>query len=70
MLGGLLLVIPGFITDVAGLLLLIPVVRVLILQWLKAAGVLLPGPKSIKPSRSRHGRTIEGEWRRENNKKD
>jgi UPF0716 protein FxsA len=69
MLGGLLLVIPGFITDIAGLLLLIPVVRILVLRWLEAAGILLPGPRT-KPSRRRHGRTIEGEWRRENNKRD
>jgi len=70
MLGGLLLVIPGFITDIAGLLLLIPAVRMLILRWLEAAGVLLPGLKGTKSSRRRHSRTIEGEWRRENNKKD
>jgi len=69
MLGGLLLVIPGFITDIAGLLLLIPVVRILVLRWLEASGIILPGPRS-RPSRHRHGRTIEGEWRREDDEKD
>lgn len=69
MLGGLLLVIPGFITDIAGLLLLIPIVRMFVLRWLEANGILLPGPRA-RSSRHRHGRTIEGEWRRENDKKD
>jgi len=68
MLGGLLLVLPGFITDIIGLFLLIPVVRDLVLKRLVGAGVLVSGP--VKPTvKPVQGRTIEGEFKRENKKK-
>lgn len=61
MFAGFLLFLPGFITDIVGLFLLIPPIRSLILHWLVKVGVVLPGPKT--------GRTIEGEWRHEDNHK-
>ena len=68
MFGGFLLIIPGFITDIVGLLLLIPALRSLILRKLVAGGVLTPGPVGTKP-RSSRGRIIEGEYKREDKKK-
>lgn len=69
MLGGLLLIIPGFITDIMGLLLLIPAVRDLVLKWLVKAGVLVAGPVESQEQEPVQGRTIEGEFHRENKKK-
>jgi UPF0716 protein FxsA len=67
MFGGLLLVLPGFITDIIGLLLLIPVIRDLVLRWLVKSGVLVAGHAKPKP-RSVQGRVIEGEFKHENKK--
>ena len=67
MLGGLLLVIPGFITDIIGLLLLFPIVRKLLLHWLVKIGVIIPG--SAKPKTQVHGRVIEGEFKHERKNK-
>jgi len=58
MLGGLLLVLPGFITDIVGLLLLIPRIRSLVLSLLIRKGTVV-----------QNGRVIEGEFHRENHKK-
>jgi UPF0716 protein FxsA len=69
MLGGLLLILPGFITDIIGLLLLVPMVRDLVLKWLVKVGVLVAGPVNPQEQEFIHGRTIEGEYRRENKKK-
>jgi UPF0716 protein FxsA len=68
MFGGFLLIIPGFITDIAGLLLLIPALRSFILRKLVAGGVLAPGGRA-KP-KPPSGRIIEGEFKREEKKKD
>ena len=68
MLGGFLLVIPGFITDAIGLLLLIPKIRSWLLRWLVAKGILVPGPGGAQPPPV-SGRVIEGEFRREAKKK-
>jgi len=63
--GGLLLVLPGFITDAVGLLLLLLPVRMAILRRLIKSGVFRP--YDMKESTSPH--TIEGEcW--EDKKKD
>jgi len=69
MFGGFLLIIPGFITDIAGLLLLIPALRVFILRKLVAGGVLAAGKGEAKP-KPPSGRVIEGEFKREDKKKD
>lgn len=66
MLAGLLLVIPGFITDIVGLLLLIQPVRLLILRWLITIHVIVPGPMHSKTVE--HGRVINGEYKREDDK--
>lgn len=70
LVGGGLLLVPGFITDTFGLLALIPPVRRAALRWFLARNSTLAagphgpgGPGSPEP---KHGpRTIEGEYRRE-----
>ena len=59
MLAGLLLLIPGFLTDIAALLVLIPATRVLLFGKL-AAAVPSPGPaqSAARPD------VIEGDFRR------
>ena len=69
MFGGLLLIIPGFITDIAGILLLIPVIRILTLRWLIKARILPSDNQTRKQQRYSRGKIIEGEWRREHDKK-
>ena len=65
MISGLLLLLPGFITDAFGFLMLVPPVRkALILAVLKRTGTLQPaapgdGEKTV------HFRIIEGEYRRD-----
>lgn len=56
MFGALLLVMPGFITDSFGLLLLTPSVRSAITKWLISKGMTPPPPKRG---------VIEGEWHRD-----
>lgn len=68
MFAGLLLLIPGFITDSIGILLLIPIIRVAVLHWLVKTKIIVPGP-SQNQQNVPHGRTIEGEWREEKPKK-
>lgn len=58
-LGGGLLVLPGFLTDTIGLLLLIPPVRQIIIN------VISRRVTPIKP-RAESSQTIEGEWREAN----
>jgi UPF0716 protein FxsA len=59
--GGILLLLPGFLSDLAGLLCLLPQTRKLITGWLLQ--------RRIEQQASRSGdntsRTIEGEYRRE-----
>jgi UPF0716 protein FxsA len=71
LLVGLALLLPGFITDAIGFLLLIPPLRrFLIVRWLKARGTLQPGPGAgpgagPQGPEQRSDRIIEGDWRRE-----
>jgi UPF0716 protein FxsA len=67
---GLALLLPGFITDAIGFLLLItPVRRAVIIRLLRSRGILRPG----EPLRPREGSTrgyIEGEFRRHEHRDD
>ncbi len=64
LLTGLALLLPGFITDTVGFVLLIPPLRrALILWYLGRNGTLRPGPPSQGPSVS--GGFIEGDFRRD-----
>lgn len=66
LLVGLALLLPGFITDAVGFLLLIPPLRRwLIVRWLKARGTLQPAPGAQREAETRSERIIEGEYRRE-----
>lgn len=65
---GLALLLPGFITDAVGFLLLIPPLRRwLIVRWLKARGTLRPGPPpgGVGDQETRSDRILEGDYRRE-----
>ena len=62
---GVLLLLPGFITDALGFLLLIPALRrALVVNWLKRRGNLRPGGPGPGPDAGRQG-YIEGEFRRD-----
>ena len=65
MVSGLLLLLPGFITDAFGFLMLVPPVRkALILAVLKRTGTLRPAaPGDVE--KTVHFRIIEGEYRRD-----
>ena len=66
LLVGLALLLPGFITDAVGFLLLIPPLRRwLLVRWLKARGTLQPAPGAPSQPESRSDRIIEGDWRRD-----
>ncbi len=61
---GFALLLPGFITDVIGFLLLIPTIRRhAILRILQQRGILRPGTTRAQASQQSH--YIEGEFRRE-----
>jgi len=70
LVGGALLLTPGFFTDTIGFACLIPIVRRGIIQWMIRCGVLVQvvagraGPRRTKPG----PRTIEGEFWREDDK--
>lgn len=65
LLVGLALLLPGFITDAIGFLLLIPPLRrALVVGWLKRRGTLQPAPGPRSPEQ-RSDRIINGEWRRD-----
>ena len=65
LLVGLALLLPGFITDAIGFLLLIPPLRRwLVVYWLKSRGALSPAPGPAAPE-TRTDRIIEGEYKRE-----
>lgn len=64
LIAGLFLLLPGFLTDAVGFLLLVPPLR----QWLVARYVrtlVVPPAASAPPSAPRAPRMIEGEFRRE-----
>jgi UPF0716 protein FxsA len=64
MIAGLLLLLPGFVTDAIGFLLLVsPLRRALLLGWLRRRGVLRPGQPP--PPAADQQRIIDGEFRRE-----
>lgn len=66
LLVGLALLLPGFITDAIGFLLLIPPLRRwLVVRWLKSRGTLTPAPGARPAPETRSERVIEGEYRRE-----
>src|SRR3954451_9089920 len=63
--GGVLLLTPGFITDIFGVLFLFPPTRVLMRRLLIRRGALrlmtsMPGTASTRPSSNGHPRDIEG----------
>lgn len=61
--GGILLLVPGFLTDIAGLATLLPPVRrMLVRAFLRGPGQPPPGPGAGEP---RGPYTIEGEFRRD-----
>ena len=67
LLVGIALLLPGFITDVVGFLLLIPQLRRAVVVWiLRSKGVLRPGaPPPRAGGRGHGGGYLEGEFRRD-----
>lgn len=65
--GGLLLIVPGFVTDILGFLCLIPGVRRALVRWAMARGALRIQAHRAQssPVDYRETRTLEGESRRE-----
>ena len=64
--GGFLLLIPGFLTDVLGLVLLIaPRRRAMILRFVARSAAPVPPATDDRPQAPKAPRTIEGEYRRE-----
>lgn len=64
LIGGALLLTPGFITDILGFACLFPPTRLwLINQLIRHVQIL--HPTSAQPGTQADGRVIEGEWRRE-----
>ena len=65
-LAGLMLLLPGFVTDTLGFLLLLPSLRRwLILRWLAARVDLQPAPGENRRSPVHPDRVIEGDYKRE-----
>ncbi|MES9993439.1 MAG: FxsA family protein [Candidatus Thiodiazotropha sp.] len=65
---GFLLLLPGFITDVVGFVFLVPPIR----RWLLAVGLQqggIMGPQEAAPHEPGERRVIEGEFKREDEKK-
>ncbi|MET0071006.1 MAG: FxsA family protein [Candidatus Thiodiazotropha sp.] len=65
---GLLLLLPGFVTDVVGFVFLVPPIR----RWLLAVGLRqggVMGPAESAPGGSSERPVIEGEFKREDEKK-
>ena len=65
MFAGVLLVLPGFVTDAVGLVLLVPPLREIVIRQLIDKGLTTPAKK-----KSASGDVIEGEYWRENDKVD
>jgi UPF0716 protein FxsA len=66
LLVGLALLLPGFVTDAIGFLLLVPPLRRrLIVRGLAARGSLGPAEPPRRGDGSRSGRILEGDYRRE-----
>ena len=65
-LAGLMLLLPGFVTDTLGFLLLLPSLRRwFILRWLAARVDLQPAPGENRRSPVHPDRVIEGDYKRE-----
>ena len=66
LVGGGLLLFPGFFTDFIGLLCLLPPTRALLLRWLGRNVKVSPagGPAGEEPGGTPRPRVIEGQWRR------
>lgn len=60
MIAGFLLILPGFITDLMGLLLLIPAVQKLVLGWFTKKS-MAPNPMAANQANLDQGNIIEGE---------
>ncbi len=69
-LAGLLLIIPGFITDIIALLLLSTRLRVLIKRWLMRKGIVVSNqaPANDAPTNNTQHNIMEGEFWREDDK--
>ncbi len=61
MLAGVLLILPGFLTDALGLLLLVPAVRLLVIAFL-VRRFAVPSMQSDRPARRADGIVIDGEF--------
>lgn len=71
LMAGLMLLLPGFITDALGFLLLIPPLRRnLVLWFLRRSGTLRPGgpPPGAPPSDKGRPRVLEGDYQREDDR--
>ena len=66
LVGALLLLTPGFITDLLGFACLIPLTRRALAFWgLKRVTVVTPAGPGQKPPGEHHPRTLEGEFHRD-----
>lgn len=70
-LAGLLLLLPGFFSDILGLMILIPGVRQAMVAWLIKKGKIPQNPAAQNPEPQQpSSRVIEGEFWREDKKDD
>lgn len=66
LIGGVLLLIPGFVSDAVGALCLLPPLRRRFVRWLLRHAVFLRPPRGGGPAAGSGGqRTIEGDYRRD-----
>ncbi|MGD8909202.1 MAG: FxsA family protein [Chromatiales bacterium] len=66
---GVLLLLPGFITDAVGFIFLVPPVRRwLLTAGLQGSGILRPAASPGRADASRHPEVIEGDFKREEDK--
>lgn len=64
LVGGILFLIPGFVSDVLGLLCLVPPVRRAIIRWVLRRALIVPAPAGRAGANS-GPRIIEGDFRRD-----